>query len=186
MEQFNVWFNEALKAEVLEPNAMTLATASSNGSPSCRVVLLKGVDNGFVFFTNYLSRKGSHLLENPNACLNFFWPELERQVRIEGSVEKVSALESDDYYNSRPFGSQIGAWASPQSQKIEGRELLEQRVEELQKEFSEDTIKRPEHWGGFRLRPDFVEFWQGRPSRLHDRICYLLENDRWNRFRVAP
>lgn len=185
-EQFAVWFEQALQAQVIEPNAMTLATATANGKPSARIVLLKGYDErGFVFFTNYLSRKGRELADNTQASLLFFWPELERQVRLEGRVEKVQTQESDAYYCSRPLGSRIGAWASPQSQPIT-RQELESRTAELAAELGEDP-PRPEHWGGYRLVPDYAEFWQGRPSRLHDRLTYRRqENGAWTIVRLAP
>lgn len=186
LEQFTRWFNEALAAKVLEPTAMTLATCSAKGRPSARTVLLKGYDErGFVFFTNYESRKGHDLADNPNACLLFFWPELERQVRLEGSIEKVSGQESDTYFNSRPLGSRIGAWVSPQSQPI-SRAELEARDVELTQSLG-DHPPRPPHWGGYRLKPDYVEFWQGRPSRLHDRLAFRLNDQaRWVSTRLAP
>jgi pyridoxamine 5'-phosphate oxidase len=188
IHQFSSWWNEAVKSNIEEPNAMTLATASSDGLPSARIVLLKGFDvNGFVFYTNYNSYKGQQLAENPRACLVFFWKELERQVRITGIVTKVSATESDEYFNIRPEGSRIGAIASPQSQVIANREWLELEVEQLHNKLGSDTIKRPEHWGGYRLMPAIVEFWQGRPNRLHDRIQYSLEEDGiWKIERLAP
>ena len=186
LEQFQKWFYEVeASGGPDEPNAMTLSTATKDGIPSSRVVLLKGIDSGFVFYTNYKSRKGSQLLENPHASLNFFWPQLERQVRVEGVVEKVSAEESDEYFNSRPFKSRIGAHASPQSQKIEKREIIQNIATELLKRFV-SHVPRPEHWGGYRLAPNYIEFWQGRPSRLHDRICYELVNNRWDKYRIAP
>lgn len=184
--QFNSWFKEAIDSDALEPNAMTLSTATKGGIPSSRVVLLKGVDEGFVFYTNYDSKKGEQLLANPHACLNFFWPELERQVRVEGLVAKVSAEESDEYFHSRPFKSRIGAHASPQSQRIEKRDVLKNIAEELLKRFTSGSVPRPEHWGGYRLVPRYVEFWQGRASRLHDRICYERTNNRWDKYRLAP
>jgi len=187
IEQFSNWFSEALNAQVLEANAMTLSTASLTGIPTSRVVLLKGVDeNGFVFYTNYNSRKGKQLAENPHAALNFFWPELERQVRIEGLVEKVSETESDAYFNSRPLASRIGAHASPQSEKIARREILQNITQEVIKSFGGLHVPRPAHWGGFRLKPNYVEFWQGRPSRLHDRIAFEWTNNRWDKYRLAP
>jgi len=186
IEQFGKWFDEALRAGVEEPNAMTLATADADGRPSARIVLLKGVDErGLVFFTNYESRKGAELAAKPYASLLFFWPALERQVRLEGPVERVSAQESDQYYGSRPLGSRIGAWASPQSQPIT-REELEARTEALAKSLGEHPA-RPPHWGGYRLAPERVEFWQGRPSRLHDRLVYQRdEKGQWACQRLAP
>lgn len=187
IHQFNLWFEQAVKAEVVEPNAMSLATVSKD-RPSLRIVLLKGYDEkGLVWFTNYESKKGQELADNPFAALTFFWPELERQVRIEGKVEKISAAESDEYYQSRDKGSRIGAWASPQSRVLEGREALEARVEKYAEKYGQaDHIPRPEHWGGYRLHPDLVEFWQGRPSRLHDRIQYTLQEGSWKIVRLAP
>lgn len=185
--QFNKWFSEALKAEVTEPNAMSLATVGDYGWPSCRIVLLKGVEEeGFVFYTNYDSKKGHQLNIHPFAALTFFWPELERQVRIEGSVQKVSPELSDEYFGSRPEDSRLGAWASPQSSRISDRKFLEQRIDDLAKQFKGQAIGRPPHWGGYVVIPTMVEFWQGRPSRLHDRIQYRLENDQWIIERLAP
>jgi len=186
LEQFTIWFDEALKANVIEPNAMTLATADAEGRPSARIVLLKGIDDrGLVFFTNYESRKGRELAARPYACLLFFWPQLERQVRLEGRVEKVSADESDQYFDTRPLGSRIGAWASPQSQPIT-REELERRTQELAESMGQSP-SRPPHWGGYRLVPDKVEFWQGRPSRLHDRLVFEQNQlGQWQITRLAP
>ncbi|MES2517730.1 MAG: pyridoxamine 5'-phosphate oxidase [Bacteroidota bacterium] len=187
IEQFQEWFDEAVASQILEPNAFLLSTVSHENKPSTRVLLLKGLDNGFTFYTNYLSRKGTELAENPNACLTFFWAELERQVRIEGLIEKVSAEESDAYFHSRPRGSQIGAWVSNQSMVIGQREILEEREKHLIEKFGYQSIPRPPHWGGYRLVPNYIEFWQGRPSRLHDRIAYtLLENDDWKIERLSP
>jgi pyridoxamine 5'-phosphate oxidase len=185
--QFTRWWDEAVKSEIDEVNAMTLATVSDKGIPAARIVLLKDYDeNGFVFFTNYNSSKGMQLAANPHATLLFFWKELERQIRIEGVAEKVSAAESDDYFYSRPVGSRIGAWSSPQSRVIANREILEQNVVTYTNEFGEN-VPRPEHWGGYRIKPAVIEFWQGRSSRLHDRIRYTLtaENN-WVIERLAP
>ncbi|HLO38365.1 MAG TPA: pyridoxamine 5'-phosphate oxidase [Lacibacter sp.] len=187
-QQFADWWQQAIESEIDEVNAMTLATASLEGVPSARIVLLKGYDEkGFVFYTNYESAKGQELAENPRASLLFFWKELERQVRITGLVEKVSTQENDEYFLSRPTGSQIGAWASPQSHVIENRSWLESKVKELEVKFSSEKIVRPSHWGGYRVKPVIIEFWQGRSSRLHDRIQYTLqENNSWKIERLAP
>jgi len=187
-QQFDKWFREALEAEVLEVNAMTLATATPDGKPSARVVLLKGLDErGFTFFTNYHSDKGQMLAANPYAALTFFWPELERQVRIEGEIEKVSHEESDEYFASRPKGSQVGAWVSEQSHIIKSREELDKRLEELTIQYENEPVVRPPHWGGYRLLPSSVEFWQGRPSRLHDRLKYTKGNEGfWKLDRLSP
>jgi pyridoxamine 5'-phosphate oxidase len=186
--QFEAWWQQVLETQVVEPNAMTLATASADGVPSARIVLLKGFDrNGFVFFTNYNSYKGLQLAENPKACLVFFWKELERQVRITGLAAPVLPHESDAYFNSRPAGSRIGAWASPQSQVIESRTWLDARYKNVAERLEGTEITRPPHWGGYRVMPVVVEFWQGRPSRLHDRLQYTLEaNGTWKRERLAP
>ena len=188
IRQFDKWWQEALNSEITEVNAMTLATASADGVPSARIVLLKGYDEkGFVFYTNYDSFKGQQMGENPRACLVFFWKELERQVRITGLVEKVSDAESDAYFSSRPQGSQIGAWVSPQSQVIESRIWLEEREIAYSKDFANKQLTRPPHWGGYRVKPICIEFWQGRPSRLHDRIQYTLQEDAtWKIVRLAP
>jgi pyridoxamine-phosphate oxidase len=187
-DQFGIWFKEAIEAETLEVNAMVLSTSTIKGKPSARVVLLKDFDTqGFVFFTNYGSQKGAELLENPQGGLTFFWPQLERQVRIEGTVEKVSEAESVEYFNSRPFESRVGAWVSAQSAIIDSREELETKFEALAEEFKQKgEVQKPDFWGGYRLKPDFVEFWQGRPSRLHDRICYESKGAIWKIFRLAP
>ncbi|MBC7849545.1 MAG: pyridoxamine 5'-phosphate oxidase [Chitinophagaceae bacterium] len=185
--QFSTWWDEAVDSQIEEVNAMTLATCSTDGVPSARIVLLKGFnENGFVFFTNYNSYKGKDLLENPRACLVFFWKELERQVRITGLVQKVSPEESDEYFNSRPLGSKLGAWSSPQSEVISNREWLEENAKTITSKLGDSTIARPPHWGGYRVRPVTVEFWQGRPNRLHDRIMYSLEGEQWLIRRLAP
>jgi pyridoxamine 5'-phosphate oxidase len=189
IQQFNLWFEQALAADLIEPNAMTLATATADGKPSARIVLLKGVsEQGFVFYTNYESQKGRELIANPYAALVFLWDKLERQIRIEGKVEQLSSAESAEYFHSRPKASQLGAWTSNQSQVIAKREVLEQKLASLQAQYSgEVTIPLPEHWGGFRVRPNRLEFWQGRPSRLHDRLVYDLEADgNWSISRLAP
>ncbi len=186
--QFDSWWDDAVKSELDEINAMTLATASVTGMPSARIVLLKSVSEaGFVFFTNYNSQKGKELLENPRACLVFFWKELERQIRITGEVQKISAEESDEYFNTRPEGSRIGAWASPQSSVIESREIIETNIANYALQFTGGEIARPPHWGGYIVIPAVIEFWQGRPNRLHDRIQYSkTENGSWKIERLAP
>ncbi|HMX40484.1 MAG TPA: pyridoxamine 5'-phosphate oxidase [Saprospiraceae bacterium] len=188
-QQFSRWFEEAMQSQLAEPNAMTLASADAQGRPSARTVLLKGVDaGGFVFYTNYGSRKGQELDANPQAALLFTWLELERQIRIEGKVKRVSAAESEAYFQSRPLGSQIGAWASPQSQPIGSRQVLIERVQELEHQFAgASVLPLPPFWGGYRLYPEWVEFWQGRESRLHDRIAYRLDAaGAWQIERLAP
>lgn len=185
--QFQKWFEEARGAQVPEPNAMHLATVTPEGKPAGRIVLLKGIEDGqFIFYTNYQSEKGRQLSQTPWAALTFFWVALERQVRIEGSVQKVDADTSTAYFHSRPRGSQIGAWVSPQSEVIPDRNFLEQRKEELEARFEGKEVPRPEHWGGFSLKPEKLEFWQGRPSRLHDRIRYSTATDGWRIERLAP
>ncbi len=186
IRQFARWWEEAVAAEVLEVNAMTLATADAQGRPSARTVLLKAFDaNGFVFYTNYESRKGLELAANPRACLLFFWAELERQVRIDGDVERTTAEESDEYFASRPLASRVGAWASPQSRPIPGKAWLLARAAEMGVRHGLHP-PRPPYWGGFRVRPQAIEFWQGRPSRLHDRLLYTRDNEVWTRTRLAP
>ena len=187
--QFRLWMEEALAAQLDEPTAFTLSTVAASGQPSSRVVLLKGLpdDTGFLFYTNYNSRKGQELAAQPLAALNFFWPGLERQVRVEGRIEKAPESLSTEYFQSRPRSSQIGAWASPQSQIIGSREALEAREADVANEFgAQDPLPRPPHWGGYMLRPHRLEFWQGRPSRLHDRIVYELDGSIWRRSRLAP
>lgn len=186
--QFKIWFDEAVQAKVLEPNAMTLSTISANGFPSSRIILLKGIEeNGFSFYTNYNSRKAKEIAENPKVASNFFWPELERQVRIEGVIEKTSEEVSDIYFKSRPRGSQIGAWASPQSTLIEGRDILQDRFKEIEEQFAGKDVPRPKHWGGYIILPQKIEFWQGRASRLHDRILFTQKKDHsWVVSRLAP
>ena len=186
--QFNHWWDDALKSELDEVNAMTLATASLTGLPDARIVLLKSfTDAGFIFFTNYSSQKGKELAENPRACLVFFWKELERQVRITGSVVKVNEGESDEYFNSRPVGSRIGAWASPQSSVITSREVIEKNIEKVEEQFFGDEITRPPHWGGYIVIPAVIEFWQGRTNRLHDRLQYSkMQDESWKIERLAP
>lgn len=188
IQQFEKWFKQAIESQALEPNAMNLATLSENGRPTSRIVLLKGIENAqFVFYTNYQSQKGKELELNPACALNFFWPELERQVRIEGVVSRVSAEASDAYFQSRPRASQIGAWASPQSTLINERSILEQRVGQIEEKYKDQNIlPRPKQWGGYGVTPFEIEFWQGRPSRLHDRIVYTFIDDKWKINRLAP
>jgi pyridoxamine 5'-phosphate oxidase len=186
--QFEKWFDEAIKSEIAEPTAMHLATVAADGRPSSRVVLLKGIENNqFVFYTNYQSQKGTDLAENPGCALTFFWPDVERQIRIEGIAERVTAITSDSYFKSRPRGSQVGAWASPQSSIIKDRKILEDRVAEIEKKFAGmTTLPRPNQWGGFGVEPFKIEFWQGRSSRLHDRILYTKVDQEWKINRLAP
>jgi pyridoxamine 5'-phosphate oxidase len=191
IEQFQTWFDEALDAELEEPNAMTLATAAPDAAPSARVVLLKGVDDrGFRFYTNYESRKGTELAQNPNVALVFWWAPLERQVRIEGRAERLPDEESTAYFHSRPRGSQLGAWASPQSRVVADRDELEANLDEVEAEYEDaETIPRPQHWGGYVVRPTALEFWQGRPNRLHDRLRYRrpdVDSTNWTLDRLAP
>ena len=188
IKQFQLWFDDATAAKIPLAEAMTLATATTEGRPSARVVLLKQVDHdGFVFFTNYNSEKAAQLDGNPYAALVFYWNLLDRQVRVEGKVERTSSEESEEYFRTRPRESQIGAWASPQSSVIAGREVLEQRAQELEDYYRDREIECPEHWGGYRLRPDKIEFWKSRIGRLHDRILYELASDgTWSIKRLAP
>ena len=187
IKQFEKWWQEVIASEVVEANAMTLATCGANGRPSARIVLLKGFDEkGFKFYTNYQSRKAKEIEESPYASLLFFWKELERQVRIEGTITKVSTEESDEYFSQRPEKSKISAWSSPQSQVLQNRELLEQKVSQYEKEFANKNIPRPPNWGGYLINPEVIEFWQGRRSRLHDRIRYTAVNDLWQIERLAP
>jgi pyridoxamine 5'-phosphate oxidase len=186
LRQFGLWMVEAIHAQVPEPTAMSLSTVDRHNRPAGRIVLLKGVDpRGFVFYTNYESRKGRELAANPFAALTFLWKELERQVRIEGKVEKVTELESTAYFETRPLGSRIGAWASPQSQPIDNREWLENRWSEFTNQYGESP-PRPPHWGGYRVLPEYMEFWQGRRSRLHDRLAYSRLGNSWEIARLAP
>ncbi|KAA9325815.1 pyridoxamine 5'-phosphate oxidase [Hymenobacter busanensis] len=189
LRQFRRWLDEALQAQLDEPTAMTVATVGPDGQPSARIVLLKGLpdDAGFLFYTNYDSRKGQEMATTPKAALTFFWPGLERQVRVEGTVEKAPEAQSTEYFQSRPRSSQVGAWASPQSQPIASREVLEQREAEIEQRFAgQDPLPRPPHWGGYVVRPHRIEFWQGRPSRLHDRLLYEKTATGWQRSRLAP
>lgn len=187
IHQFISWMNEALHSKVIEPNAMTIATVDSSGQPSARVVLLKNIkEQGFVFFTNYNSHKGKDIAENNRVALLLFWPELERQVRIEGKAEKLPFEDSETYFQSRPFGSQIGAFASPQSEVIPDRKSLTRKIEELEKKFQNKHVPMPLHWGGYLVRPDKIEFWQGGASRLHDRLQYRKTNEGWSIDRLAP
>jgi len=186
--QFGLWFDEAQASQVSEPNALTLSTVSENGRPSARIVLLKGVESGkFIFYTNYQSAKGKELEQNPACALTFFWPELERQVRIEGFASRTDITSSEKYFQSRPRESQVGAWASPQSAIISGREILESRVDEIRKKFEGvEKLPKPNQWGGFEVDPVQIEFWQGRPNRLHDRIAFLKVDGKWQAHRLAP
>jgi pyridoxamine 5'-phosphate oxidase len=186
--QFRAWYDLAVTVEQRLPDAMTLATATPDGKPSARMVLLKGFDErGFVFFTNYESRKGQELAANPYAALVFHWKALDRQVRIEGSVERIAPAESDAYYQSRPWGSRVSAYISPQSQVIGGRDVLEDKAQKVREQYPDEALPRPPYWGGYRLVPTWIEFWQNRPNRLHDRLCYRrLADGRWQIERLAP
>ena len=187
MEEFNVWLDFAINSGLTEPNAMTVATATPDGKPSARVVLLKEVnDKGFVFFTNYMSRKGRELIVNPEVAIVFDWHDIERQVRVEGRAEKLSIEESEAYFNERPEDAKIGAWASPQSKIVKDRDELEKHLEEIEEQFEDMPVHRPSHWGGYLIRPSVIEFWQGRPSRMHDRIVYYKTEDGWTMHRLAP
>ena len=188
LDQFTQWWNQAIQSDIEEVNAMALSTINKEGRPESRIVLLKGYsEKGFVFFTNYESNKGDQLQQHAHCSLLFFWKELERQVRINGRAEKISTQESDAYFNSRPEGSKIGAWASPQSQVVESQEWLHENFERIKARYNNNTMSRPPHWGGFAVRPDSMEFWQGRPSRMHDRIRYSLQQDGgWKIERLAP
>ena len=188
INQFTKWFDEAIKAKVLEPNAMSLATVSNDNRPSCRIVLLKGIEeNKFLFYTNYQSHKGKELENNPVCALTFFWPELERQVRIEGIADRVGENQSIEYFQSRPLGAQISAWASPQSSIIENRTILEERVKQIEKRFEGNKVlPRPQQWGGYAVEPHMIEFWQGRENRLHDRLEYVRVEGSWRMHRLAP
>jgi pyridoxamine 5'-phosphate oxidase len=187
LAQFRKWFDDARRAKLLEPNAMTLATAAPDGAPSARIVLLKGADElGFAFYTDYRSQKGRELEHNPRAAVVFYWGELERQVRISGTVSRVGREESEAYFRTRPRGSRLGAWASEQSAVLPGRAALEARVRELAARHPDDDVPLPPHWGGYRVRPATIEFWQGRENRLHDRVRYVREGDRWRIERLSP
>jgi pyridoxamine 5'-phosphate oxidase len=185
--QFEVWMSQALSSQLIEPNAMTLATVDGSGQPNARAVLLKGLDSsGFVFYTNYESRKSREIASNPSVCLLFYWAELERQVRVAGRAERVSEAESDAYFQSRPVGHQLGAWVSNQSTVIAGREVIEESLANVSKRFEPGPVPRPPHWGGFRVVPHGFEFWQGRANRLHDRLEYLVANGTWMIRRLSP
>ena len=187
MDQFTHWWEDATTSNIDEVNAFVLSTVDANRAPASRVVLLKGyTPEGFIFFTNYDSNKGKEIIANPNVAMNFFWKELERQVRITGTIKKISSEESAEYFNSRPLGSQVGAWASPQSQVIPNRDFLEKNFAEHTEKYKEGNVPLPPHWGGYIVHPTLVEFWQGRSSRLHDRIRYSFENNQWSKVRLAP
>ena len=187
LTQFEIWFGDALEAEVIEPNAMTLSTVNREGVPSSRIVLLKKVDDsGFTFFTNYSSKKAADIERNNKVSLLFFWPQLERQVRVTGLAEKVSVFDSEEYFHSRPFASQIGAIASPQSREIKNREILDDTLKELLAIYKDKEVPMPGHWGGYLVKPDSIEFWQGRSNRLHDRLLYTRLDNGWKISRLAP
>ncbi len=185
-DQFSKWMDDALNSDIIDPNAMTVSTVGADGRPSARIVLLKSFDaESLTFFTNYESKKGTDLTANPFTVFHFFWPQIDRQIAVYGRVEKTSREESETYFNSRPVDSRIGAWTSNQSREIESREVLEQRFEEFREKFGDD-VPLPPFWGGFRLTPDKFEFWQGRQNRLHDRICYILNDHKWEISRLSP
>ncbi len=185
--QFDLWMKEALNADIPEPHAMNVSTVSKEGKPSSRIVLLRNFsENGFVFYTNYNSKKGNDISENNCAAINFFWPQLERQIRIEGKLQKVDSKISDEYFASRPHDSQLGAWASNQSEVLKNRQELEEKFVALEEKFAGKNVPRPEHWGGYCLVPDSIEFWQGRPSRIHDRIKFTTVNNEWKIERLSP
>lgn len=188
IKQFETWFTEAANAEIVEPNAFTLSTVSAEGKPSSRIVLLRNFEpTGFTFYTNYTSRKGLDMDANPNVCMNFFWADVERQIRIEGIASKINTLESMEYFKKRPRASQIGAWASAQSSPIDSRADLDKRIAEIEQQFQGKTVDKPPFWGGYRVMPMAIEFWQGRPSRLHDRFRYSLKQDNtWKIERLNP
>jgi len=187
IQEFGIWLDEAIAANIIEPNAMTVASATVDGRPSARVILLKEVnDEGFVFFTNYMSRKGKELNDNPFAALVFDWHDIERQVRVEGNVEKLSEKDSDEYFYLRPESAKVGAWASPQSKIVKDRDELEKLEEEIEIQFEDIPVHRPNHWGGYIVKPYTVEFWQGRPNRMHDRIVYYKTEEGWTMHRLAP
>lgn len=187
IQEFRIWMEEAIFANLTEPNAMIVASATADGKPSARVVLLKEVnDEGFVFFTNYMSRKGRELINNPFAALVFDWHDIERQVRVEGRVEKLTDEDSDEYFNLRPESAKIGAWSSPQSKIVKDRDELEKLQEEIEIQFEDIPVHRPKHWGGFLVKPFTIEFWQGRPNRMHDRIVYYKTEEGWTMHRLAP
>ncbi len=185
--QFKHWYEEALNADLIEPTAMTVATVTAEGKPTARVILLKSFDeNGFAFFTNYQSHKGEEIEKTPWVCLNFWWGKLAKQIRIEGQVEKSTVEDSDSYFQSRPRGSQLGAWASEQSQVITDRQVLEEKLQHVTQKYEGQTVSRPSHWGGYLVKPNMFEFWQGRENRLHDRLRYQLQDNQWHIERLSP
>ncbi len=184
--QFDVWFEEAVNAQILDPQAMSISTVDANGHPSTRIVYLRGIDDGFIFYTNYNSHKANDIEANDKVALNFLWRGLDRQIRVDGVVEKVSNQKSDEYFSKRPRESQIGAWASSQSAELNSREELEQKVVDFTKQYEGQEVPRPPHWGGYIVKPNKIEFWQGRPNRLHDRILYQKEGEEWKIKRLSP